>query len=209
MALVLSRQEKATCCTEGFRVPVSKEDVARELEDMARHGFVYNAFPKEGLQPADCDEIVQQTFVVVRARDPAKFSDLAHIRLFARKVAKNMWINHIKRVRWHVPLNSSEDSQELLSHQYAAAGWSAASPEEQLDKDQRCKALYEGLERLPRSLRVAIMHRYIDELEHAEIAVRSQLALSSVYSYLRSGLAQLKLHLRKLDLEQRLRRDRR
>ena len=130
--------------------------------------------------PALAEDLAQETLLHV-IRGLPKFRGEAELRTWARRVAGNVWHDHLRR-RGRMPANATLSVLELLDALDPSASGNA---EQSHDRRASRECLNEAARQLPEGARRAVLLSDFDELTLAEVAAELGCSL---------GAAKVRLH---------------
>jgi len=169
-------------------VAVREERAMRKLH-AAVSTQVYRVVLRIVADPYLAEEVVGECFWQVW-REAARFD--------AARGSVSSWVATIARSR---ALDAIRRRRALASHEEAMTdeqgdAWAciSESPSECLEKRQRHRCLHQALERIDPIQRQLLSLAFCGGMSHEQVAVHSGLALGTVKSHIRRGLAQMHKH---------------
>ena len=158
---------------------------------MARYqNRIYRYLLRLVRQPADADDLFQQTWVRV-AEKIRTFDTSRDFDAWLFTLARNLAFDHLRRIRpQSLDEPSSEDSPEDTMLSRMSSG--GPGPFEQLLATERAQHLSAAIEHLPVAYREVLSLRFEEEMKLEEIAAVLSAPLSTVKSRLRRSLEQLR-----------------
>lgn len=152
---------------------------------MRRHsGLLYRLALRSVRRTDEAEDLVQEVLWKV-SRMLSRFDDSMAFKPWLLQVARNHLIDH------HRSLRRERGSTIELDALPVEPGSRPASQDHGVLTRERAEALREGLERLPASLRQAVVLRDVDGLEYQEIATALAVPLGTVKSRINRGRVQL------------------
>ncbi|MGE0451242.1 MAG: RNA polymerase sigma factor [Vicinamibacterales bacterium] len=140
----------------------------------------------------EAEDLTQDIFLKV-FRSLKTFDRRANFQTWLISVSRNLCIDHYRSVRKErETIDREVDAAELSP---AASG---TSPVAALEQQDRVALLRQALDRLPATLRMAVVMRDIQELSYQEIAERLRLPEGTVKSRINRGRAELAKQIRNL-----------
>lgn len=118
-----------------------------------------------------------------------KYDSTKNFNAWLLTLSKNHLIDHYRKTKWEKK-NRDEFDEHFLS---SKEKW---DPEEGMIKEESKKFLWEGLNRLPSEVRMAVILRDIQGKKYEEIAETLELPLGTVKSRVNRGRVQLAKMLR-------------
>jgi RNA polymerase sigma-70 factor (ECF subfamily) len=134
------------------------------------------------------EDVVQESFVSIWHHAGDYRPHLAAPMTWMTAIVRNRALDCLRRAaaaRVSQTVELAEDLGEWLADE-------AAGPAELADASQQARALNRCLQRLEQPQRQAIMLAYLQDLSHAELAVRLHAPLGTVKSWIRRGLERLR-----------------
>ncbi len=146
---------------------------------------VHKVLRRSGLQPADCDDVAQETLLrLMKAQ--ARGSRVSDPQAFTARVALRLVVD-----RWRQRAKENGHAQPLAAHQAALAG-RHAEPHAPAEPPTEVRALYAALAQLPAKQRAVVTLRKLWELEYAAIANLLGLSIDNCRSHCRHGMQRLR-----------------
>lgn len=137
-----------------------KEGDLEAFDQLARkyQTVLVNFFLRMGVY-SHCEDLTQETLVRI-FRSRRKFRPRAKFRTWMYTIARNIWIDHLRRsARERKRLEILSTHQEVESQ-----------PERMAGLDERQILLQRAVERLPEKLRLVVVMSHFQQIPHAEIA---------------------------------------
>lgn len=140
-------------------------------------------FRKRAYNEQEADDLVQEVFVRLAAREPAASMDHAEAYIF--QMAANLLRD---RARRHATRTAA--SRDLIAGD--ANSFEEISPERVLLGKQRLALLERVLGELPERTRVVFLLHRFEELKYAEIARRLEISVSSVEKHMMEAMRRIR-----------------
>lgn len=183
--IVIALSATAVRATEAFR----DRDAMFSFDDEKTRWFMTRALPHEralrswlarrGGAGVDVDDIIQETYTVLAARD--RIDDILHPRAYLFQVAYSVFVRQVRRARV-VPIQAAEDLEGFDPPD------EAASPERVLSDRDELRRLAEIIAAMPSQMRQAFILRRVHGLSQREIAARMRLSESTVEKHIARGV---------------------
>jgi RNA polymerase sigma-70 factor, ECF subfamily len=174
----------------GIRVEESCEKIFKRFWPGVR-----SFFQRKGFSPQECDDLTQDVFLRV-FRSIATFRRESRFERWLFEIADHIYSNEIRRRR-----TEKRDAPEQSLDAVLAAGdgpgtvleipSSAPSPEEEVARSQRSRALHAALEELPAQMRRCCIFRYEKGLKYKEIAFIMGISIETVKAHLHQARKRL------------------
>ena len=153
-------------------------------------------FRRKGLQPEDCRDLTQETFVsVYRGIKELRQEDQFESWLFS--IAHNVWCSLIesqsaqKRSATVLPLESEGETEDRLPLAARIADRGADPLTVALEKE-KLEKLREALQHLPQQMRRCAQLRVVHDLSYAEIAALMGISVNTVKAHLHQAQSALR-----------------
>lgn len=136
---------------------------------------------------AVAEDIMEETFATVIATK-RRFSPRASFKTYLYKIARNKCLDYLRFKRRFVPL---EDVENVLVF---------ADVETDVVERERQRALYKGLQQLPREYRDVLQLTYLEDFNIQEVCTVMRKNVKQVYNLLSRARHALKILLEKEDI---------
>lgn len=140
-------------------------------------------FRKRAYNEQEADDLVQEVFVRLAAREPA--ASMEHAEAYIFQMAANLLRD---RARRHATRSAAD--RDLRAGD--ANSFEEISPERVLLGKQRLALLERVLGELPERTRVVFLLHRFEELKYAEIARRLEISVSSVEKHMMEAMRQIR-----------------
>ncbi|MCS6624519.1 sigma-70 family RNA polymerase sigma factor [Roseibacterium beibuensis] len=140
-------------------------------------------FRKRACNEQEADDLVQEVFVRLAAREPAASMDHAEAYIF--QIAANLLRDRARR-------QATRSAADRALEAKGGNSFEEISPERVLLGKQRLALLERVLGELPERTRVVFLLHRFEELKYAEIATRLEISVSSVEKHMMEAMRQIK-----------------
>ena len=137
------------------------------------------AFQFTGSQP-EAEDLTQEIFMKVYS-SLVKFDTEKNFTAWLLTLAKNHLIDEYRRTKWEK--RNRDDFEEVLMHEPGRGG----GVEEGAVEEENRKVLWQGLNRLPSEIRMAIILKELQGKKYEEVAEVLHLPLGTVKSRINRG----------------------
>jgi RNA polymerase sigma-70 factor, ECF subfamily len=163
----------------------AERDAAFTAGAVAETGALYRAALRLTRNPAEAEDLVQDTFVKA-FRFAGRFTQGTNLRAWLFTILINTWRNRVR--------DTGRDPVDVDSELVERAGpeqGSPDSPEDLLLRSTMDVQLRAALDRLPAAFRAAVWLRDVEEFSYAEIARMLAVPIGTVMSRISRGRRQL------------------
>lgn len=173
----------------GCAARVSADATGRELdrrfeeEAMPFLGQLYGAALRLTRNPADAEDLVQQTFMRAYAAFE-QFESGTNLRAWLYKILQNTFISAYRKQQRQPKTVSAEVSEDFSLYDQLAEGGSAETEVLERIPDSEVKA---ALESLPEQFRTAVLLADVEGFSYQEIADITDVSIGTVMSRLHRG----------------------
>lgn len=140
-------------------------------------------FRKRAYNEQEADDLVQEVFVRLAAREPA--ASMEHAEAYIFQMAANLLRD---RARRHATRTAADRDLKAGN----GNSYEEISPERVLLGKQRLALLERVLGELPERTRVVFLLHRFEELKYAEIATRLEISVSSVEKHVMEAMRQIR-----------------
>lgn len=150
-----------------------------------RHYSCVARFFRRRASEALREDLIQETFLAC-TQSAARFRGQAQFRTFLYGIARNVLMDHLRRLgRSRSRLTSEADLEELSTRS------SGPSPVATAAHHEEQALLWEAMQRIPMPQQIVLKLHYWDDLSVAEIGERLGVPLGTAKTRLRNGRSQL------------------
>ena len=142
------------------------------------------------------EDLAQDVFVEV-FRSIKNFRSESKISTWIYRIAITKCIDHTRKEKSKKRFGSIKQLFGIESKSVLSLPSKDINPAKEIEDDERRRILYDALERIPESQRIAITLHKIEELNHAEIAKIMGVSVSAVESSMHRGKVNLRKQLHK------------
>ena len=173
----------------GIRVEENSENLYRTFRATVRSFFL-----RKGFSPQESDDLTQDVFLrIFKGIDT--FRRDSRFERWLWEVTSNIYLNELRRRRaekreaWEESLGVTTAAKKEAERSLVSS--LALSPEEEIAKSDRAKALRAALEGLPDQMRRCCILRYERGLKYQEIATVMKISVETVKSHLHQARKRL------------------
>ena len=141
--------------------------------------LVRHVFLQRGVEPQECDDLTQETFLAVHRALPG-FRHEASFETWLLQIARNVLVRCLRREQTHKRSGEMIAIEEITEAGLPAGAEEAPEAWERVFRAEQRAILQALIQELPGQMRLCARLRFCDELSHREIASALDISIDAV-----------------------------
>jgi len=137
------------------------------------------------------EDLTQEVFLRID-RHKASYEPIAKFTTYLYRIARNCWIDHLRRTKHERGLRSLDAANEEELNLYARVPAETDSPADSARKGEFAELLIGAIQELPEGHRLVFVMGIVDEMKYAEIAEALEVPVGTVKSRMHNALTKLR-----------------